>query len=183
MNLLDAVYFVVTTAGIGDSAVTSETTIFVPQWESSPNDVVCFVGCGAGLTPDIASVYGGGGEQCSAANGCGVHVHSGFGCEDSAAQGGHWYDSATVAVDPWKQVGYKLTSADGTAEFTDCVQVGYDVKSDPDLLKGRAFVVHNEDGSRASCGCISEPPTMAPKSTKAPKGVKKTKAPKKNARL
>ena len=91
-----------------------------------------------------------------------------------------------MAEDPWKQVGYKTTSSTGTAEFADCVQVGYDVKSDPSLLEGRAFVVHNEDGSRASCGLMMTPaePTEAPvemptKSSKSSKSAKKSKASKK----
>lgn len=148
-------YFTVTTQPINDSTITTETTLFVPQWEGAPCDVVCFTGCGEGLEPDLMSTYGGGGEDCTSTNGCGVHIHSGFGCDDSDAQGGHWYDSEMVMEDPWKQVGYKLTGPDGTAEFADCVQVGFDVKADPSLLEGRAFVVHKNDGSRASCGLMT----------------------------
>jgi hypothetical protein len=148
-------YFTVTTEPINDSTITTETTLFVPQWEGAPCDVVCFTGCGEGLEPDLMSTYGGGGDDCTATNGCGVHIHSGFSCADSDAQGGHWYDSEMVMEDPWKQVGYKLTTPDGTAEFADCVQVGFDVKSDPGLLEGRAFVVHKNDGGRASCGLMT----------------------------
>jgi len=157
--------------------ILTETTLFVPQWDGSPSDVVCFVGSGSNFEPNIQSVYGGGGMECNASNGCGVHIHSGFGCEDSTAQGGHWYDSATLDVDPWIQVGYKRTDDVGDGEFTACVQVGYDVKSDPSLLEGRAFVVHNPDGSRASCGLMTakvDPVTASP--TKAPKSGKTTKS-------
>lgn len=186
--MFDALFFTVATAAINNSTVVTETTIMIPQWDSSPNDVVCFVGSGEGLEPDLMSTYGGGGTDCSAGNGCGVHIHSGMGCEDSTAQGGHWYDSATVSEDPWKQVGYKLTSASGTADFADCVQVGFDVKTDPSLLEGRAFVVHNNDGSRASCGLMTaavEPtpaPTPSKSSKKSDKGDKKGKSDKKKGK-
>ena len=80
-------YFTVTTTGINGASVETETTLFVPMWDESPNDVICFVGSGEGLEPDLASTYGGGGTDCTAANGCGVHIHSGFGCTDSSAQG------------------------------------------------------------------------------------------------
>ena len=91
--------------------------------------------------------------------------------------GGHWYDSSIEgAVDPWIQVGYKSTTSAGTAEFSDCVQVGFDVKSDPGLLEGRAFVVHANGGGRASCGLMTaaeDPDTMAPTYYKSSKSTKK----------
>ena len=87
------VFFTVQTTPLGTGgAVVSDTTLFIPQWiglsaVSAPNDVVCFVGSAQQLEADIESVYGGGGIQCSATNGCGVHVHAGTSCDTTAAQG------------------------------------------------------------------------------------------------
>ena len=87
---MNVVYYVASTMPLGDSNVTSNTTLFIPQWDdlySAPNDVVCFVGSVAALEPDINSVYGSGGADCTAANGCGVHVHAGADCADTETQG------------------------------------------------------------------------------------------------
>jgi len=86
-----ASYYFASTMPLGDSTtVTSETTLFVPQWsglESAPKDVVCFVGSATALEQDIKSFNAGGGTDCTAANGCGVHVHAGFDCSDKETQG------------------------------------------------------------------------------------------------
>ena len=68
--------------------------------------------------------------------------------------GGHWWNSDVLAEDPWKTVGYKQTDDGGYGKFAACVSTGYDIVSDPSLLIGKPFVVHNADGSRASCGII-----------------------------
>jgi hypothetical protein len=86
---MTTVYFGVSTTPLSDSGVTSETSLFIPKWEGlngAPNDVVCFVGKAEGLQADIASFYEGGGEQCQAANGCGVHVHAGTDCTSTETQ-------------------------------------------------------------------------------------------------
>ena len=49
--------------------------------------MVCFVGSAATLEPDIKLVYGGEGADCTAANGCGVHVHAGTDCVNTETQG------------------------------------------------------------------------------------------------
>jgi len=87
---MNAVYYVASTMPLGNSAVTSSTTLFVPQWgdlDSAPNDVVCFIGSAAALEPGINSLYGGGGTDCTAGNGCGVHVHTGTDCANAGTQG------------------------------------------------------------------------------------------------
>jgi len=154
------VYFTAQTTPLGGGDVESETTLFIPQWTglsdvATPNDVVCFVGSAQQLEADIDSVYGGGsGTQCSAANGCGVHVHAGTSCEDTDTQGGHWYNTETVSNDPWATVGYLSTNAEGYGQYASCVRTGYDLMSDPSLLEGHVFIVHGEDGARVSCGPI-----------------------------
>lgn len=87
---MNAFYYIASTTPLGNSTVSSETTLFIPIWDgldTAPNDVVCFVGSAGNLEADIKSVYGGGGTDCSAANGCGVHVHSGIDCGDTETQG------------------------------------------------------------------------------------------------
>ena len=95
MSTSVAMYFTVETVPLERSGVASEhTTLFVPRWGGNlangvvvPSDVVCFVGAANGLAPNIASVNGGGGTDCSAKNGCGVHVHSGTSCDTVETQG------------------------------------------------------------------------------------------------
>ncbi|KAG7368154.1 hypothetical protein IV203_030897 [Nitzschia inconspicua] len=152
-------FFTATTTPLSDSGVTSTSTLFIPLWNNlngAPNDVVCFVGKADGLETDVASFYGGGGEQCQAANGCGVHVHAGTDCTSTETQLGHWYNNATLSSDPWAIIGYTKTDSNGHGEFANCIRTGYDLTADPSLLDGRAFIVHSEDGSRTSCGLIEK---------------------------
>ena len=89
---MSTLFFSVKTMPFGDvSTVTSQTNLFIPQWTNldspAPKDVVCFVGSADNLESDILSFYGGGGTQCQAANGCGVHVHEGTDCSSVETQG------------------------------------------------------------------------------------------------
>jgi hypothetical protein len=68
--------------------------------------------------------------------------------------GGHWYNSEILEVDPWLPIGYLSTDEDGCAHYANCVLMGFDVSLQPELLEGRAFVIHANDGSRVSCGII-----------------------------
>ena len=89
MMSMNAFYYVAATMPMGRSTVTSNTVLFVPQWDdldNAPNDVVCFVGSALGLEPDLKSVDVGG-PNCKAGNGCGVHIHYGLSCADPTAQG------------------------------------------------------------------------------------------------
>lgn len=158
---MNALFYVASTMPLGDSTVTSNTALFIPQWDDvdiAPNDVVCFVGSAMSLEPDLKSENGGGGSDCTAGNGCGVHVHAGMGCEDKDAQGGHWWNDKELKDDPWALVGYLQTDSDGYGQYASCVRTGFDVSSDPDMLVGHAFIVHANDGSRVSCGIIGEAP-------------------------
>ena len=82
--------------------------------------------------------------------GCGVHVHDGFSCENATLQGGHYYIGDT---DPWLVERYSSNDI-GTATFSGVVDIGGTA-----LLDGRAFVLHEQDGSRVACG-ILEPVTQ-----------------------
>ncbi len=148
------------TEPMGDSLVTSEITTISGVKEAGE---VCFFGEAYGLERELVSVRADPiGTDCTAGNGCGLHVHSGISCTNSTTQGGHYY---RTAVDPWSTTGYLTTDADGFALFFDCVSTG-----EPDI-EGHAFVVHADDGSRVSCGLlVSEPeetysPTEAPASS------------------
>jgi len=155
--LVSASYYSAVTASLSSSSVTSNNVLFVPKWTdvtTAPNDVVCFVGSAMDLENSLMSTNGGGGDDCTAANGCGVHIHSGTSCDDKEGQGGHWY--AAELVDPWKLVGYKETNSTGYGKYASCVHTGIDLVSNPDELLGHPFIVHANDGSRVSCGLITE---------------------------
>jgi hypothetical protein len=70
--------------------------------------------------------------NCTATNGCGVHIHSGLGCEDKDAQGGHFYND-TIKVDPWLVERY-TSDGMGKAVIGAYLDIG---SSDVD---GHAFV-------------------------------------------
>ena len=91
---LSQVWFNAKTTPLGDSEVTSMTSLFTPVWTAAqladdavPKDVVCFLGSAENLGDNIASVNGGGGRDCGAPNGCGVHVHAGTSCDTTETQG------------------------------------------------------------------------------------------------
>ncbi len=86
---METMFYLASTSPINGSNVTSSSVLYVPKFtaDSAPTDVVCFVGSAGSLPASIASINGGGGTDCTAANGCGVHVHAGTGCEDKEAQG------------------------------------------------------------------------------------------------
>jgi hypothetical protein len=108
---------------------------------------VCFFGFSENLEPSLSSVLVDG-PDCSAANGCGGHIHTGISCENATTQGGHFYNVDTVAEDPWKLAGYLSTDAAGMGYFMDCLETGESAFAD------HAFIVHASDGSRVSCGTL-----------------------------
>mmetsp|Transcript_35314 Transcript_35314/g.63626 ORF Transcript_35314/g.63626 Transcript_35314/m.63626 type:complete len:322 (+) Transcript_35314:47-1012(+) len=116
-----------------------------------------------GLEPNLSSIDV---DGCTAKNGCGVHIHSGKGCEDLLAQEGHYYDAdydSNGMGDPWTTAQYS-SDGEGSAVFGGFVDVG-GMKVDD--LVGRAFVVHAEDGSRIGCGLLQETTMNQQKATLA----------------
>jgi predicted DNA-binding protein with PD1-like motif len=93
----------------------------------------------------------GGCDPSGTNNSCGVHIHSGTGCADSTAQGGHFFQSAT---DPWALVGYSTTSATGAASFHGILKGTVDTAK----IGNKPFVVHNKGGGRVACGMIEKDP-------------------------
>jgi hypothetical protein len=126
---------------LGTSTAKGEVTIF------ATSTGLLGVGTAESLQePNLRSLQSGG-ENCTSANGCGVHVHSGTACTDAASQGGHFY---TESLDPWSSVGYSSTTADGKANFS------FSVTTAATTIQGKPFVVHDNTGSRVACGVLTE---------------------------
>jgi len=129
----------VTTAEIDSSGVEGSAILF------TSGTTVMGAGMASGLPANVT--------DCSATNGCGAHVHSGTSCGSTSDQGGHYYNSDE---DPWATTGYTSTDSDGDAKFV------FSAESEGVDIDGRTFIVHLDDGTRASCGIISPAPTPAP---------------------
>ena len=102
----------------------------------------------SGLDPACSSGAG------SAANSCGVHIHTGMTCSDNA--GGHYF-TGTVTADPWTSVSY-TADAGGAASGVLQVTTGA-LGSD---VEGRALIVHGFDGGRIGCALLAAVPKTAP---------------------
>jgi peroxiredoxin family protein len=123
---------------LGSSGVYGEISIFVTWWG------LVGIGSASGLQVNLTAIPQGG--NCSAKNGCGVHVHSGTACTDSQSQGGHYY---ATAADPWAEIRHSGTNGKGSASFTFSLNIG------TDDIDGKPFVVHNNEGGRVACGILS----------------------------
>jgi len=86
------------------------------------------------------------GVDCTAANGCGMHIHEGEACTNTTTQGGHYFEGDE---DPWATVGYTSTDSNGYSGMID-------LKVDMGVLdiEGKPFIIHANDGSRIACGII-----------------------------
>jgi len=159
-------YLTADLASLGDATATGSVTAMPVN---SP-DMICYMGYGMDLESDLISVYSDAqGPDCTAGNGCGVHVHAGTSCESKETQMGHYYSGD---VDPWAIVGYESTSADGSATYMGCVSTG------ETEYAGKAFIVHAGDGSRVACGLLGTPPAKKAKSAKKARKAKSPSAPK-----
>jgi hypothetical protein len=107
---------------LGGSGVTGTAVVFA----GLDGSTVGYAGFAAGLGVSLKA------EDCTATNGCGVHIHNGTSCADTAAQGGHYFVSP-VTSDPWTQERYKSDST-GKGTYAGVVSIG---TTD---LKGRAFI-------------------------------------------
>ena len=72
--------------------------------------------------------------SCTAENGCGVHVHSGKFCLNRTTQGGHYYNNATIGVDPWIDARYFTNDDGNSSSFSGLLNIG---SAD---IEGRAFI-------------------------------------------
>merc|ERR1711936_1481225 len=86
----------------------------------------------------------------SAANSCGIHIHTGTSCTNNAL--GHYFTDTSLP--------------DGTTSGTAAVTTGALASN----IEGRAFIVHGFDGGRIACAILqrvvpmspSMPPSMPP---------------------
>jgi len=117
---------------LGNATVDGTVTVIIAQ------DRVFYGGFLTGLEPLLAA------EDCTATNACGVHIHAGRGCEDAAAQGGHFYETDE---DPWLTEMY-TSDENGYALVNAWLDIGT-----TDVF-GRAFVVHDATGARIACGTL-----------------------------
>ena len=165
-NTLTPVFFSSLSPYPGSSVTGFVTTIF----NANNFGVVCIYAHANDLQPNLNSIYGGaGGTDCQATDGCGMHIHADNTCTTADAVGPTFYATPT---DPWTEVGYRSTSADGKAEFVDCIDIEISR-----MEEEQTFVVHNNEGTPVACGVLSQVvgpsgaptpnPTRAP-STEAP---------------
>lgn len=130
--------FSATLSPLDGSTVSGQVTVFV-----TPTGLKG-VGSAAGLELNLVAVAAGG-SDCTAGNGCGVHVHSGTACTNSTTQGGHYYGGA---VDPWADQRYVVSDAAGGASFE------FSVTDNATDIVNKPFVVHNNAGGRVACGVL-----------------------------
>jgi len=86
-------------------------------------------------------------------NVCGIHIHSGTSCDDSAGQGGHYFGGS--AQDPW---GAVRMQSFGNYGYKGNIETGIDLTTAQGSIEGRVFVVHNGNGARVWCGVIAANP-------------------------
>jgi len=81
---------------------------------------------------------------------CGVHIHEGTTCDNADEVGGHHF---SVPVDPWTPAGGTTYDANkrGFAKGSFTLTSGDDTFADN---VGRAVVIHDQDGTRISCGIL-----------------------------
>ena len=143
---------------VGGGNVQVLTTDSVP-------DGVCYQGYAGLLPKNVVSflVPDSGSDTCNVLNGCGTHIHTGTSCATVDEQGGHYYDTDTLTVDPWLLESYYTTSPEGAAALIGCTITGtegsYDSPSSSGIdyegrVEGLPFIVHDTDGSRVLCGLI-----------------------------
>ena len=64
---------------------------------------------------------------------------------------GHYYNKNTFDTDPWALINYDRTNEIGDTYVTHCVPTG------ETNYTGKAFILHEKDGKRVSCGLLAEP--------------------------
>ena len=89
--------------------------------------IVGYAGIASNLESDLTA------STCTALNACGVHIHSGLSCANVTTQGGHYFQNATVPIDPWINEEY-TTDKNGKANFQSIVNMG---TTD---IEGRVFI-------------------------------------------
>jgi len=128
------------TEPLTDLGTTSKLTVYA----NDMSGIVHVRGKAINLETNLQNaMYPNEGNNCTAKNGCGAHIHGGYSCESKMTQGGHYFEKDS---DPWKHVGYSSTDASGTATFLHTVHIA------SSNITNRVFHIHADDGSRISCG-------------------------------
>ena len=107
------------------SRISGTVSVFVPNKKEFQG----YIGYGGFLKNAPANLDA---NDCSATNGCGVHIHSGMSCATAEAQGGHYYTDEEIS-DPWLEEKFSSDSK-GSASFSSLVYIG------TDCLHGRVVV-------------------------------------------
>jgi hypothetical protein len=150
-----------TLAPLSGGSVQGGVTIY------SSSSKIVGAGWASGLEANLLA-FSKGGTNCTSGNGCGVHVHSGTNCVDSAGQGGHL--QTLGGTDPWGNIRYGSTNANGNATFC------FEVLSDNTDVLDKPFIAHNDAGGRVACGILSSG-TSAPAPAAAGTTMEATMAP------
>ena len=79
----------------------------------------------AGIVQGVMANLSASSAMCNVTNGCGVHIHNGTSCANSTVQGGHYFVSSVVPVDPWINARYS-SSPTGKANFNGILNMGTD---------------------------------------------------------
>ena len=79
----------------------------------------------------------------------GIHIHSGFTCDDADSVGGHYFDG--MDSDPWTTTYTSGTTGGSSIKFD---MAGFSMSEGMLPVAGRAVVVHSSDGTRVACGLI-----------------------------
>lgn len=100
------------------------------------NSTVAYAGIIDGLMPSSSNACIISGD----ANGCGVHIHAGFSCENDSTLQGDNYFVDPVTQDPWTEERYYYSTSNnswitGKANFAGLINIG-----STSNLNGRAFI-------------------------------------------
>lgn len=91
----------------------------------------------------------------TAANSCGLHIHTGTSCTASA--GGHYFTGA-VHSDPWTSISYTSSLDAATAQFVTTGAVFVQTGAIQSQLAGKVVIVHDYSGAKMSCAVLAPTP-------------------------
>jgi len=124
---------------VDGSGVRGHVTLF------STVNTIYGAGTISGLEPLLISSQIGG-DDCTAIDSCGSHLHAGSGCEEGQL-GGHYF--AEGEDDPWPAIQYTSSDDYGVAEFAFIVPTSAALTT-----RGLPFVVTSNEGEVAACGIV-----------------------------
>lgn len=143
--------FVVAAAGLASAAHQQTLTVSLSQYPGADD-----VGVGGFLSVDTNEgglTIKGFVTGLEASTSGGLHIHSGFTCQDAAQVGGHWYNTnmKDKEDDPWTT----NWESDGMGVATPDITVSSgDMGLSAQLAIGHAVVVHDSNGTRVACGVL-----------------------------